>query len=75
MSMSYRPGWLKFIYMTIIWPLEAVLVALLGFWRCCLVGLASFCMGRLFVWLGPLTPWHKRAAEQMELALPQPSLS
>ena len=71
MSMSYRPGWLKFIYMTIIWPLEAVLVALIfGLLAVLPVGLTSFCMGKLFVWLGPLTSWHKRAAEQMELALP-----
>ena len=57
MSMSYRPGWLKFIYMTIIWPLEAVLVALiLGFWRCCLSGWPVFVWAGYFVWLGPLTP-------------------
>ena len=71
MSMSYRPGWLKFIYLTIIWPLEAVVVALLfGLLAILPVGLASFCLGRLFAWLGPMTPWHKRAADQMALALP-----
>ena len=71
MSMSYRPGWLKFIYTTLIWPIEAVIVALLfGLLAVLPVGLASYCLGRLFIWLGPLTPWHKRAAEQMNLALP-----
>lgn len=71
MSMSYRPGWLKIIYTVLIWPLEAVFVVVLfGLLAALPVGLASFCLGRLFVWLGPMTPWHKRAAEQMALALP-----
>lgn len=74
MSMSYRPAWLKFIYTTIIWPLEAVFTALLiGLLALLPVSLASVCMGKLFVWLGPLTPWHSRAAEQMDLALPDSS--
>ena len=32
---------------------------------------ASFVMGRLFAGLGPITPWHKRAEDQMKLALPE----
>ena len=71
MSMSYRPGWLKFIYTTLIWPFEALIVALLfGLLAVLPVGLASYCLGRLFVWLGPLTSWHKRAAAQINLAFP-----
>ena len=72
MSMSYRPGWLKFIYSYFIWPLEAILLAfLIGLLTILPVRIASFLMGRLFVGLGPITPWHKRAKEQMKLALPE----
>ena len=71
MSMSYRPGWLKFIYATLIWPVEALLVTLIfGLLAILPVRLASFSMGRLFGLIGPLTPWHKRAEDQMMLALP-----
>ena len=71
MSMSYRPGWLKFIYTTVIWPAEALFAALLfGLLAIVPVPLASFVMGRLFSLIGPFTPWHKRAEDQMKLALP-----
>jgi len=72
MSMSYRPDWMKFIYSYLIWPLEAVLLGLLiGLLTILPVRISSFLMGRLFAMLGPITPWHKRAKEQMKLALPE----
>lgn len=74
MSMSYRPSWLKLIYGIFIWPLEAVFLGfLIGLLAILPVHVASFLMGRLFVLLGPITPWHKRAEDQIELALPEHS--
>ena len=72
MSMSYRQGWLKFLYSYFIWPLEAILLGLLiGLLTISPLRVASFVMGRLFARLGPVTPWHKRAEDQMKLALPE----
>ena len=70
--MSYRQGWLKFLYSYFIWPLEAILLSfLIGLLTISPLRVASFVMGRLFAGLGPITPWHKRAEDQMKLALPE----
>ena len=70
--MSYRQGWLKFLYSYFIWPLEAILLGLLiGLLTILPLRVASFVMGRLFAGIGPMTPWRKRAEDQMKLAMPE----
>ena len=55
-----------------IWPLEAALVVLIfGAARLLPLPVASAGMGGLFAVIGPLTPWHGRAARNMQLAMPQ----
>jgi len=55
-----------------IWPLEATLVVLIfGIARLLPLPVASAAMGGLFASLGPLTPWHGRAARNMRLAIPE----
>ena len=56
----------------LIWPLEAVLVAVVFVTaRLLPIGLASAIMGGLFGLLGPLTPWQARARRNLSLAMPE----
>ncbi len=55
-----------------IWPVEAALVVLIfGVARLLPLPVASAGMGGLFAVIGPLTPWHGRAARNMRLAMPE----
>ena len=55
-----------------IWPLEAVLVILIfGAARLLPLPVASAALGGFLAGLGPLTPWHGRAARNMRLAMPE----
>lgn len=63
--------WPRFIYHFIIWPLQAALLCLLLFFIWILpVTIASSLIGQALAWIGPLTPWHRRARQQLELAFP-----
>lgn len=54
-----------------IWPIEAAVVLLLfGLARLLPLPVASALFGGLFGLVGPLTPWHGRAARNLGLAMP-----
>ena len=71
MSLSYRHLPARLFYRFILWPAEALLLAvMLGFIALLNIRSASFIFGRLFALIGPLTPWHRRARQQLEWAMP-----
>ncbi len=71
MSLSYRRLPARLFYRFILWPGEALLLAImLGFIALLNIRGASFIFGRLFTLIGPLTPWHQRAEQQLEWAMP-----
>ena len=71
MSLSYRRLPARLFYRFILWPAEALLLAvMLGFIALLNMRGASFIFGHLFALIGPLTPWHQRAEQQLEWAMP-----
>ena len=71
MSLSYRRLPARLFYRFILWPVETLLLGLvLGFIALLNIRGASFLFGRLFALIGPLTPWHGRAKQQLHWAMP-----
>ena len=71
MSLSYRNLPARLFYRFILWPAETLLLAVvLGFIALLNIRGASFIFGSLFALIGPLTPWHRRAEQQLQWAIP-----
>lgn len=72
MSLSYRRLPARLFYRFILWPVETLLLGLvLGFIALLNIRGASFLFGQLFALIGPLTPWHRRAKQQLHWAMPE----
>ena len=72
MSLSYRRLPARLFYRFILWPVETLLLGLvLGFIALLNIRGASFLFARLFALIGPFTPWHRRAKQQLQWAMPE----
>ena len=72
MSLSYRRLPARLFYRFILWPVETLLLGLvLGFIALLNIRGASFLFGQLFALYRPITPWHRRAKQQLHWAMPE----
>jgi len=71
MSLSYRSPVARLFYRCVIWPAETLLLFIILLLLSVLnIRAASYLFGSIFSLIGPLTPWHRRAAQQIHLAMP-----
>ena len=72
MSLSYRRLPARLFYRFILWPLETFLLGVFLAINAILnIRGASFLFGLIFRMIGPLTPWHRRANQQLQWAMPE----
>ncbi len=72
MSLSYRRLPARLFYRFILWPLETLLLGVFLALNAILnIRGASYLFGLIFRTIGPLTPWHRRANQQLQWAMPE----